>query len=228
MGKEEMILLSDLLDPSRHFLRDDTLTVEAHVRLTVGPKTPDLAEKITTAVLADYCALLAGQAHTDFTMVAEGGRKFPVHRSILAARSEHFAAVLKHKTKERDTGQCEMTDMPSDTLAAFLDFIYTGSLRQVRADTAEGLLIAADKYGFLDLEDACAECIASKISIGNAARLLILADQHSVTKLKGAIITFIKAGRLPAFVLAGGVREVQQYHEGWRLVEEIMSAITFG
>ena len=98
--------------------------------------------------------------------------------------------------------------------------------QQVRPDTAEGLLVAADKYGFLDLEDACVECIIGGITTDNAARLLILADQHSATTLKTAVICHIKAGLLPHFVQRGGLHQLQEYREGWRLVAEIMSAIS--
>ena len=133
VGGQHWFSQSDLLDPARTFLKDDTLTVEAHVRVMVRVSAADtLEDKTGHSVLADLGAMLLSGAHTDFIVVAADGREFPVHRCVLAARADAFAAMLKHKTKERESGRCAMTDMSGQTTAAFLDFIYTGSLKQVR------------------------------------------------------------------------------------------------
>ena len=55
-----------------------------------------------------------------------GGREFPAHKLILAARSKVFEAMFKHSTKENVTNQIEIEDIKPEVFQELLRFIYTG------------------------------------------------------------------------------------------------------
>ena len=50
------------------------------------------------------------------------GREFPAHKNILAARSEVFAAMFQHPTKEKLSNQIEIED---DSLHHFYQLIFS-------------------------------------------------------------------------------------------------------
>ena len=54
------------------------------------------------------------------------GREFPAHKNILAARSEVFAAMFQHPTKEKLSNQIEIEDIEPEVFQELLRFIYTG------------------------------------------------------------------------------------------------------
>jgi hypothetical protein len=56
-----------------------------------------------------------------------GGRQFPAHKNILAARSEIFDAMFKHPMKKQSTNnQIKIEDTGPEVFEQLLRFIYTG------------------------------------------------------------------------------------------------------
>ena len=59
---------------------------------------------------------------SDFTLTCDDVR-FPVHKAILAARSEVFAAMFRHgDTEEAATDQVNIVDTDAETLRSFLRY----------------------------------------------------------------------------------------------------------
>ena len=89
---------------------------------------------------------------TDF-MFLVGSASFPAHRSLLAARSPVFAAMLNSGLEEAQTGQVLINDTDPETFGLFLRFLYVGELE---GDEGEMVIISgpmkkklfalADKY----------------------------------------------------------------------------------
>ena len=76
-----------------------------------------------------------------------GGKKFKVHKGILAIRSPVFAAMFDHDTKEKQENLIEIPDIKPEVLQALLEHIYTGKVPSMD-QYAEELLAAADKVRF--------------------------------------------------------------------------------
>jgi speckle-type POZ protein len=105
-----------------------------------------------------------------------GGREFPAHKSILAARSEFFAAMFQHPTKENLTNQIEIENDP-EIFEELLRFIYTGRLDTTTMETmAVGLLIAADKYLLNELKSECENYFVREMSSENCVELILHGD----------------------------------------------------
>jgi speckle-type POZ protein len=83
-----------------------------------------------------------------------GGKEFPVHRYVLAARSPVFKATFSHEeTKEVQTGEVEIEDVDPETLEVLIKYIYTDTVGD--EDWTIDLLSAADKYNLVTLLNNC-------------------------------------------------------------------------
>ena len=106
-----------------------------------------------------------------------GGRQFPAHKSILAAKSEVFEAMFQHPTKENFTNPIEIEDIEPDVFHELLRFIYTGRLSTTAMESmAVGLLIAADKYFLEELKVKCENYLVRQMTPGNCRE--ILSNEH--------------------------------------------------
>ncbi len=139
-----------------------------------------------------------------------GGREFPAHKSILTARSEVFAAMFQHPTKENLTNQIKIDDIEPDVFQELLHFIYTG---RVQVDKLEmlvaGLFIAADKYLLDELKLKCENYLLRNMSPENCVFLLLHGDLRNPTKPLKEAAKFFRL--LPSQVMAT---------DGWKKIEE--------
>lgn len=62
-----------------------------------------------------------------FTLIAQGGRSFFVHSSILAAQSQPFRSIISGDWKESSERKISLEDWDSDTVGRFIEFLYTGN-----------------------------------------------------------------------------------------------------
>ena len=85
----------------------------------------------------------------------------PAHRSLLAARSPVFAAMLNSGLEEAQTGQVQISDSDPETFALFLRFLYVGKLENnIEKTVVSGpmkmkLFALADKYQVETLMKIC-------------------------------------------------------------------------
>lgn len=90
------------------------------------------------------------QVETDFEIIAEG-KRFLVHKYMLAARSSVFAAKFNEQNSGRATEEVVLVDAAS--VLQFIKFIYTGELEG--PVKSEELLQLANNYKIKTLEDLC-------------------------------------------------------------------------
>ncbi|KAF7082502.1 hypothetical protein CFC21_086370 [Triticum aestivum] len=85
--------------------------------------------------------------------------------------------------------------MEVEVFKALLDFAYTGRLPQPSKEDAEvtcqRLLVAADRYGIVQLKLLCEEWMCKYIDVGTAATILALAEQNHCEGLKKACFDFL-------------------------------------
>jgi speckle-type POZ protein len=103
-----------------------------------------------------------------------GGREFPAHKLILAARSEVFDAMFKHQMKENSTNQIKIEDIDPEVFQELLRFIYTGRVSTATMEAmAVGLFVAADKYLLSGLKNECENYLLHDMSPDNCIELLL-------------------------------------------------------
>jgi speckle-type POZ protein len=147
------------------------------------------------------------------------GRDFPAHKSILSARSEVFAAMFQHPTKENLTNQIEIEDIEPDVFQELLRFIYTGRVQVDKLETmAAGLLIAADKYLMDQLKSTCENHLLRHMSPDNCVFLLLNGDLQNPSEPLKEAAKFFRL--LPSQVMATEKWEKME-EENLRLLCEI-------
>jgi len=82
----------------------------------------------------------------DFNLIAENGKRFPVHKWMIAARSPVFATIFSEE--ENDV----IVDCNEDVMKQFVKFIYTG---EFDGFGSHELIKLAVKYKIKTLEDLC-------------------------------------------------------------------------
>lgn len=113
------------------------------------------------------------QCGTDYEFIAEG-KRFAVHKFILAARSPVFAQQFKREEHEEEEGieekpkRIKTDGEDAASLEQFLRFIYTGELEGPIKNP--GLLQLAQKYQIKTLERLC-QAASSDIDIHKMTEL---------------------------------------------------------
>ncbi|GFU31833.1 TD and POZ domain-containing protein 4 [Trichonephila clavipes] len=118
-------------------------------------------------------------------------KSFPVHKSILGARSPVFKAMFTHDMKEKNSGCVNIDDLDDDTIQRMLLYIYTAKLQDLQWDSACNLYAAADKYEILSLKSECFSFLKDNLTQDNACSLLIFTNKHPDENLNSLIQDYI-------------------------------------
>jgi|Transcript_71229 hypothetical protein len=132
-----------------------------------------LEYQVLQSPAADHCIsthirLWETRAFTDGELIASDGRKFSVHRGVLAAASPHLEEAFRTLAQIQDDGKgvhCLKVDAPGDTVEALLHFMYTGDEGHT-ADPGE-MLKLAHLYSLHALVRSCAARLANNLSTSN-------------------------------------------------------------
>ncbi|CAN6381830.1 unnamed protein product [Urochloa humidicola] len=135
------------------------------------------------------------------------GELFAAHKYILAARSPVFMADLFGNPPAKENAAATTTNVriidggiEPRVFRALLHFVYTDTLPEVanegdnddKVAMAQGLLVAADRYGMERLKTICGDVLCNHIDVRTAMALLQLADSHGCRRLKEACVRVIK------------------------------------
>lgn len=140
----------------------------------------------------DFSTLLTDPICSDFTIESSEGDKFNVHRLVLAAHSEVFKAMLREDTVESQNSFVKLVDIPTDDLKFILEFIYSGTIKDLENCNAYNLLAAADLYNISGLQELSQYILSMQLTAGNALEALPIADMYNAENLKIAAMKLIK------------------------------------
>ncbi|ODN00365.1 Speckle-type POZ protein, partial [Orchesella cincta] len=127
----------------------------------------------------------------DVTIKCRRGTEFSAHKDILAARSPVFKAMLSSEFKEGKTGTINIHDLSGDAMQILLYFVYNGGLHENWKSATEEVVYAADKYGLPQLKHFFDHLLLEVVNIGNALKLLQLAERHSLPYATASISDFV-------------------------------------
>ncbi|XP_065203302.1 speckle-type POZ protein B-like [Planococcus citri] len=146
------------------------------------------------SVTHDLEKLLDDEESSDL-MINVNGKDYPAHKTILAARSPVFKAMLKHDVAETQQNRIEIKDIDENIFKELLRYIYTGRVENLK-DTALELLLVAEKYDLEHLKNMCVSALSVLLSEKTAVKILILSDLINVECLKTRAIEYVKANLL--------------------------------
>ena len=130
----------------------------------IGGKDPNasFAENLPAKSINSGCGLLSYQLgllvndvkYSDFT-VCVGKEKFAVHRAILSARSENFAAQIDQADESREL-QIDENVASAGSVLSLLKFLYSGYLN-LSGENVLDVMNAANNLNILQAVDLCRE-----------------------------------------------------------------------
>ncbi|BFZ07199.1 hypothetical protein BsWGS_10238 [Bradybaena similaris] len=138
------------------------------------------------SLFVDLAKLSETHDYADINFVV-GGKSFPCHKVILAARSEYFRALLYGRMKESQPGttEIELKDTPTFAFSAFLKYIYTGriNLKDYQEEDLLDILSLSHRFIFMELESSVSDYLKSIVSIHNVCPIFDLANIYNLTSL---------------------------------------------
>lgn len=129
---------------------------------------------------------------SDVTLLI-GDVRFPAHKAVLAARSPVFFRMFTNDMLEKQSGVVKITDIDIAVLNMMLKYIYSAKVDILNYDCAIKLYSAADKYEITSLKERCAAYLKELLCSDNVCDILLLADMHGDSDLKGFAREFINA-----------------------------------
>jgi len=210
--KVTLVSREELLGHSLTLLPENTLTLVAKmvfVQEDVKDANHEFLDGQSNSLSCDMKDAFASNDFTDMTIVCDK-REFHCHKFMLAARSEVFAAMLRHEFLEKQNSRVDVKEIDAETMELLLSYIYTGQVTEFKNVSVVELFKAADRYRLDHLKHMCEEELVKRVEASNAADILSLAHKYN-------------AGPLKSFALAMISRNVEEVMRtrGWK--ELIMS-----
>ena len=176
------------------FVSQDTLIIQVQATILC---LSDLAESVLREeqaprkdnVLEGVKNLFNAKLFAD-VMIKCGDAEFKAHKAILASQSPVFRRMLESDMKEQRTNVIEISDVDQAVISDMLAYIYTGCVPHLDALVAE-LLEVANKYELSELFAMCEDKLKADMKVDNVIELLILADMHNASRLKGTCLNYI-------------------------------------
>jgi hypothetical protein len=152
----------------------------------------------TSCLSLGHCLhqLLTSEQDTDVHILCES-ECVKAHRAVLIARSPVFHAMLSRDgttiMQEASSGIVEMKDVSAALLRHLIEYIYTDTAptMAVLESVGDELACLASKYEVLGLVALCEDFLIGQLSLETAIPLLLLADTHSLPKLRSSSLQFI-------------------------------------
>lgn len=145
-----------------------------------------------SVLVEDLRKLINNPLFADVTFMVEGQPVYAT-RAHLAARSEHFRALLYGGMRESTAAnqQIELPDVAHPVFLLLLEYIYTDQVGDVSSQMAVPLLIAAERFLLDRLKALCEDIIRKSISIENVVSVMMTAKVHRADGLKDICMDFI-------------------------------------
>jgi len=193
--KATLISRRELMEHKASLLFGDTLTLVAKMVFVQEMSSADLTREEdflvpTTSLSRDMRQAFIETDFTDMTIVCDK-REFHCHKFMLAARSEVFAAMLRHEFLEKQSSRVDVKEIDSETMELLLSYIYTGHVSDFKNVSVVELFKAADRYRLDHLKQMCEEELVNRVEPTNAADILSLAHKYNAQPLKSFALTMI-------------------------------------
>ncbi|KAJ8734325.1 hypothetical protein PYW07_014876 [Mythimna separata] len=164
-----------------------TCSLYIPVKITVNPKFVLNVNVVKSIKLQhDLSGLLTKQEITDFVLESASRKKFPTHKILLAAHSP----VLRNMLKNSDLTSM-FIDISDNDMDLLLQFIYTGTIKEVMKQDCLKLLEIADKFQLVQLFTLAQHVIGDQITVDNAVEMAVVAKKYKLEDLQKRVFAYI-------------------------------------
>ncbi|XP_066351177.1 BTB/POZ and MATH domain-containing protein 1-like [Miscanthus floridulus] len=199
----------DGLEKSEH-LKDDCFAIRCDLTVTKDIQTMDIdtaaipQPPVVVVPPSDLHRHLGGLLVTgegaDVTFEVDT-RTFAAHRCVLMARSPVFHAELSLSslttTNDGASVSVQIEDMEAQDFEAFLHYIYTDSLPEMKGSEAAAMMLpdlvaAANRYKMERLRLVCEDKLSGFVNVTTVAVILAFAVEHHCLGLKEVCLKFLE------------------------------------
>lgn len=157
---------------------------------SIWPNDMILQSLATQSTLRCLSRMLDEKIHADVTINTADG-SVQAHKAILSATSPVFHSMFLHDLREKESSMIDIEDMSTESCTALLSYLY-GTIKQEDFWKHRlALLGAANKYGIVDLKNACEESLLEDINSGNVLERLQEAWLYQLSKLKKGCLMYL-------------------------------------
>ncbi|XP_058803623.1 protein roadkill-like [Phymastichus coffea] len=178
-GLADFIQRQEILEKSDHYMSRNRLVILIEFypdRFNVYNRFP-----------YTFDSILNNTEECDVTLIVKVENKFKylhAHINVLSKTSKVFAELF---AKRSDLGKAQkavvVEGFKHEVIVEMLRFLYTGEVQNME-NMAQEILLAARRYGILDLIDVCDDFLYQNLSGDNASAYLDLANNHKLVSLK--------------------------------------------
>jgi leucine-zipper-like transcriptional regulator 1 len=145
-----------------------------------------------TSLLDDLHELVNNpEMFPDVTFLVEGEPVY-AHKAILCARSAHFRAMFKSGMREsREASITYGGGWSRIAFVAMMEFLYTGSVRDLSPPVAGDLMGLADHSAIDGLKTLCETALMHSVDAANVCTLLLTAHRYSASDLKRHCLDYV-------------------------------------
>jgi hypothetical protein len=131
-----------------------------------------------TEILRNMNAFRMTHSFADATLVVHK-RRIPVHRVVLAASSQVFAAMFQVDMREKNEGVVDLTcfGIPPAVVDDLLGYLYTGTI-MLSADNVEEILSLANFLMMGSLQAVCCSFLESSLQASNCLGIMRIAQKY--------------------------------------------------
>lgn len=172
-------------------MANDEVWVERKA-VPIEEKKPDAV----SAMIENLASLLENPVHADVTfVVGEEKKEVLAHKGILSARSPFFAAMLRPGGMSESSQEIvEIRDHSSKIFALMLEFLYSGSVREMEClecTELASLLELSNAYLVEGLGDLCEWAASRSLSMSNIVMFTSLSAGLNAQRLRSSCLKFV-------------------------------------
>ncbi|XP_050435396.1 BTB/POZ domain-containing protein 9-like [Adelges cooleyi] len=152
-------------------------------------------------LVKDISALYLDKRFSDVVLIVDGVH-LPVHRAVLASRSEYFRCLLFGGLQESEGPEVNISDAPLATFKIILYYIYTGrmNLSDLKDKVIVELFSLSNLYELSDLQYTLSQYLSNNINEHNVCSLFVMSrlcqPKTSVVKSPEYLLNFIETHAL--------------------------------
>ena len=132
-----------------------------------------------TSRLATTMAEFRNSGQLCDVVLASQGKTFNAHKIVLASSSSFFRSLFTVDMSEKHKHTIDMENIDPATMSRVLDYVYTGSISESKAQDARELYLAADYLILPGLKHKAVEIMVEALSAENCLRTLVWSHKFS-------------------------------------------------
>ena len=144
---------------------------------------------VSSSFIRDMKDMVDNDEFADVAFIVNNERVY-AHRSILASRCEHFAAMFRSGMRESVENEIHIPNVTKAVFILLMEYLYTETVT-IDIEYAVELYILSDLYQLERLKNICVTVIKRKMSLDNAASILQTAADEGCQVVKDICMEFI-------------------------------------